>query len=166
MGCPTDVAIAIGSKVCKYGEYLDTKQWDKFASEVLLPECQWFMVNQEGEPLRFKGKDLTFSSTPVYLDHFSKMLKDFNSTHMFGVGSYELVGSDTVKHVCTVEDQLVSKSMGQWVELRGGGYFYTTWKLRDGEWRCQDVTLKRHYQNMSPIVRFAVWLESWGLNVM
>ncbi|KAI8623696.1 hypothetical protein F5Y19DRAFT_351132 [Xylariaceae sp. FL1651] len=167
MGCPADIAIAISSKKARYGRYLDTKQWDKFASEVLLPDCKWRMCNQQGELLVNNGVTLAWDSTADYIAYFSKLLATFDCVHMFGVGDFEQVDADTVKATFLVEDQLVSKPLGQWVELRGGGYIFETWKLRDGEWYLQDLLLKRHYQNMSMIVRFAVFLQTkLGISLM
>ncbi|KAI1261008.1 hypothetical protein F5Y18DRAFT_431553 [Xylariaceae sp. FL1019] len=159
MGCPSDLAVAIASRNARYGQYVDCKEWEKLTTEIVLPDCRWRICDIKGKPLVSQGKPLSWDSAAEYLEYFPKVLAPMNSLHMFGIGEFEQIDDDTVNAVFSMEDQLVNKQLGTWVELRGGGFAFQTWKRRGADWYLQELVVKRTYQKMSTLVSFAVFLQ-------
>ncbi|RSL95729.1 hypothetical protein CEP52_011903 [Fusarium oligoseptatum] len=132
-----EVALAITRQKARYGRYADTKQWDKFAQDIALPDARFSFYDTEGK-LLVAGPQSSKRSI------------------IFGPGDFEQVGPDEVKAIFGMEDQIMSKYLGAWVEIRGGGFYHETWKLVDGEWYLQDLRLERTYQKETVLVKIGL----------
>ncbi len=53
----------------------------------------------------------------------------------------------------------------QWASLRGGGFYYETWKRIDGEWFLQDIRMRRTYQEATLLMQFLFLLMKLGIKL-
>ncbi|RTE85003.1 hypothetical protein BHE90_000387 [Fusarium euwallaceae] len=151
-----EVALAITRQKARYGRYADTKQWDKFAQDIALPDARFSFYDTEGKLLVAGPQSLAFDSVKGCAAFFGKFFSQFQTQHNFGPGDFEQVGPDEVKAIFGMEDQIMSKYLGAWVEIRGGGFYHETWKLVDGEWYLQDLRLERTYQKETVLVKIGL----------
>lgn len=161
-----EVANAITRQKTRYARYADTKQWDKWEHEVFHPTAKFAFLDVKGAPLMVGKKPLVFDSAKAIAAYYLKFFAEVNTMHNIGPGDFEQVAPDEVRAVFGVEDQVVSKALGLWASIRGGGYYYETWRLVDGQWRIADLRMERTYQEMSMLVKLIfgiVWL--FGLSV-
>ncbi|KAI1129544.1 hypothetical protein F5Y10DRAFT_290915 [Nemania abortiva] len=158
MGCPADIAAAIMARKARYGWCIDTKNFEKL-KELALPASRFSFCNEKGEPTVLAGRVFHFESPAAFAAWCAKLMNPMDTIHMFGPGQFEQVAPDTVEAVFSMEDQFVHKILGSWVEQRGGGYYYETWKLADGEWCIEELVLKRNYQKYSLLLSFAIFLQ-------
>ncbi|KAH8665560.1 hypothetical protein BGZ61DRAFT_461878 [Ilyonectria robusta] len=153
-----EVAQAISRQKSRYGRYADTKQWDKFEHEIALPDAHYTFYGTDGELLTVGNKALAFETPKAVSAYFSKFFAELETLHNIGLGDFEQVAPDEVKAVFGFEDQLLSKSLGAWVEIRGGGFYYETWKLVDGQWYISELKMERTYQKETLLVKIALAL--------
>ena len=156
-----EVAIAITRQKARYCRYGDTKQWDRLAREVMLPDARLVYCDDAGKPLRVSGRDLVFDSSTSFAAFYTNFFAQFDTMHNLCSADIEQVAPDEVKSVFGFEDQVMSKQLGAWAEIRGGGYYHETWKLVDGEWKIQDLRMIRTYQKMTLLVKIGVSLSNW-----
>ena len=104
---------------------------------------------------------LVFDSAKSIAAFYDKFFAPQQTMHNLGVGDFEQIAPDEVRSVFGVEDQVVSKSLGSLAEIRGGGYYYTTWKLVDGEWYIKELRMERTYQKMTLLVSLVLTLAGW-----
>lgn len=156
-----EVAVAITRQKTRYCRYADTKQWYKLASDVALPDARLVYCDSEGKPLQVSGRDLVFDSAQSFAAFYDKFFAQFDTMHNIGPADLEQVAADEVNSVFGFEDQVMSKPLGAWGEIRGGGYYYTTWKLVDGEWYIKDLKMIRTYQKMTLLVKIGVTISNW-----
>lgn len=133
MPVPLEVAETICRKKSQYGRYIDTKQWNNFG-QVALPEAEFNFFDSDGSILMAGRTALAFSSSKAFTEFFSSFFANAQTLHMFGPGELEQTAADEVKAIWGMEDQIILNSTAGLVELRGGGYYYETWKMKDGDW--------------------------------
>ncbi|KAL3293791.1 bile acid 7-alpha [Colletotrichum asianum] len=141
-----EVALAISRQKARYARYADTKQWDKFDKEIGLPTAQYVYCGTGGQPVVLGTQKCVFESPGACAAWFGNFFSYLETLHNIGLGDFEQIAPDQVKAVFGFEDQLFSKQLGSWAGLRGGGFYYETWKLVDGEWYIQDLRMERTYQ--------------------
>ncbi|KAF5517173.1 hypothetical protein CGCA056_v011013 [Colletotrichum aenigma] len=141
-----EVALAISRQKARYARYADTKQWDKFDKEIGLPTAQYVYCGTDGQPVVLGTQKCVFASPGACAAWFGNFFSYLETLHNIGIGDFEQIAPDQVKAVFGFEDQLFSKQLGSWAGLRGGGFYYETWKLVDGEWYIQDLRMERTYQ--------------------
>lgn len=156
-----EVALAITRQKARYGRYADTKQWDKFEMEIGLPGACYSYCDGDGKPLMVGKQALVFDSAKSTAAFFKKFFTPQNTMHNLSIGDFEQVAPDEVKAIFGFEDQIVSKVLGRLAEIRGGGYYYETWKLVDGQWYIKDLKMERTYQNMSLLVNVLLTVAGW-----
>lgn len=151
-----EVAMAITRQKARYARYADTKQWGLF-EKIGHPNGRFSFLGTDGEPL-VMGKALVFDSAASFASFFEKFFAGLETMHNISPGDFEPSdqSSDEVKAVFGFEDQLLPKALGSWVEIRGGGFYTETWKLIDGEWCIQELSMRRTYQKMSLLAWVAV----------
>lgn len=151
---PFEILQAITQKKARYGRYVDTKQWSNF-HEIILPHAHLNFLDVHGNVIiASAGKDpLAFKSCKAFTDFFFHYLAKAETLHMFGPGDLEQILADEVKAIWSMEDQLYFNSLTNPMEMRGGGYYHETWKLKDGEWYIQSLDLKRTYTKITRKVR-------------
>ena len=152
------VAETISRKKSQYGRYIDTKQWDKF-DQVALPDAELAFFDSDGSILMVGKSALAFSSSEAFTKFFSNFFANAQTLHMFGPGELEQMAADEVKAIWGMEDQIIIKSTAGLVELRGGGYYHETWKMKDGDWFLKSLRLERMYTKTSFMARVAIFLQ-------
>lgn len=158
-----EVAVIITRKKALYGRYADLKQWHRF-SEIALPDCKFFFLDINKEPLYVNKTHLTFSTLEKFTTFFGTFFAKAQTLHNIGPGDLQQVGPDEVHAVWSIEDQLLFSPIG---EIRGGGYYFEIWKRADGDWFMADLRLERTYQKMSLAVQFGVFLDKWfGISML
>lgn len=155
-----EVAIAINRQKARYCRYADTKQWDKLASDVTLPDARLAYCDSAGAPLRVSGRALVFDSAASFAAFYTKFFAPVDSMHNLCPADLEQVAPDEVKAVFGFEDQVVFRGLGSWGTIRGGGYYHNTWKHVDGEWYISELKMIRTYQTMTLLVWIAVTLSN------
>lgn len=154
-----EVAVAITRRKARYARYADTKQWDKFEA-LNLPTAAYAFLDNTGKPLAVGSKALVFESPKPVADYFRKFFAAQDTMHNIGPGDFEQVAPGEVKAVWGFEDQIISKHLGSWAKIRGGGYYYETWRLVDGEWYIADLRMERRYQEETLLVRVGLALAN------
>lgn len=163
-----EVAVAINRKKARYGRYVDTKQWDKYTAEVALSDAKYDFLDVNGKPLTVGRDPLKFEDTKSMTDFFAKFFAKMQTQHMFGSGDFTTTDKDDeVKAVFALEDQILTPPLGSWAEIRGGGFYYETWKWVDGDWFLKDLRMERTYQKMTFLVIFGMFVQKWlGISLL
>lgn len=161
---PFEIAQSIAQKKARYGRYVDTKQWAKL-QKIILPDARLNFWDIHGNVVIAGKVPLSFRSCKAFTDFFSLYLEKAETLHMFGPGDLEQISADEIKAVWSMEDQICLKSTNL-MEIRGGGYYHETWKLKGGEWYLQSLDLKRTYlkrtyAETSVTVRHLQYLYTW-----
>jgi hypothetical protein len=161
---PFDVGQSIAQKKARYGRYVDSKQWSKF-HEIMLHDARLDFWDIHGNVVMVGKDPLSFKSCKAFVDFFSLFLANAETLHMFGPGDLEQTSADEVKAIWSMEDQIYLKSTNL-VEIRGGGFYYETWKLKDGEWYLKSLDLKRTYTKISDTVRVSISTNMARANIL
>ncbi|CAI6085857.1 unnamed protein product [Clonostachys chloroleuca] len=148
-----EVALAISSQKALYGIYADTKQWDKWANAIALPDARYVYTATNGKPLALGSKLTVFDTSKGCAAFFAGFFSQLQTLHNLGPGTFDQVSPDKVHSIFSVEDQLYHKYLGTWMALRGGGFYYETWKLVDGKWYISELKFERAYQKMTLIFK-------------
>ncbi|KAI1501954.1 hypothetical protein F5X99DRAFT_380966 [Biscogniauxia marginata] len=154
-----EVAVALNRKKARYARYADTKQWDKFEDEVALPDAQYDYQDVDGKTLNIGGRTTKFESTKVFTAFFRPFFAKLQTLHNVGPGDFTQTADDEVEAVFAFEDQLLAPPFGSWAEIRGGGFYYETWKRVDGDWFLKDLRMQRTYQKMTFLVALSLFLQ-------
>ncbi|KAL1885811.1 hypothetical protein Plec18167_001306 [Paecilomyces lecythidis] len=159
MTVPFEISQKIHQKKAQYGRYIDTKQWDEF-DQIALPDAELIFLDTNGSVLTVGKTALTFSTPKQFTTFFRRFFANAQTLHMFGPGDLQQTGSDEVKAIWSMEDQIIMKYSGGLAEVRGGGFYYETWKLKDGEWFLKSLRLERTYTKFSLLVRILALLQA------
>ncbi|KAH7320598.1 hypothetical protein B0I35DRAFT_197926 [Stachybotrys elegans] len=152
-----EVALAITRQKARYARYADTKQWDKWA-DLALPDATMAYLLTDGKPLAMGPQLTVWDSSKASAAFFEKFFRSMESLHNIAPGDFEAVAPDEVKAIFGFEDQVLSAHLPWLLEIRGGGYYYETWKLVDGEWYIKELRMRRTYQKESLLVQVGVWV--------
>lgn len=69
--------------------------------------------------------------------------------------------------VWDMKDQIILQHTAGLIEIRGGGYYHETWKLKNGDWFLKSLRLERTYQKASLVAKIFMYLDSrLGLSVI
>ncbi|CAJ2509580.1 Uu.00g146060.m01.CDS01 [Anthostomella pinea] len=167
MACSPEAATAISRKKARYARYADTKQWGAYADEVALPNCTYAFEDVNGLTLNAGGNKLQFASTVEFTAFFGAFFAKLQTLHNLGPGDFTQTAPDEVRAVFSVEDQILAPPFGAWAEIRGGGYYYETWKMVDGDWFLSDLRMRRTYQKMTLLVQVAFFFqEKLGISML
>ncbi|KAH7115663.1 hypothetical protein EDB81DRAFT_669126 [Dactylonectria macrodidyma] len=166
MEVPSGVAATISGKKAMYGRYIDTKEWDKFG-QVALPDAQLNFYDSDGSLLMVGQTALAFDSAEAFTTFFKKFFAKAQTLHMFGPGQLQQTGPDEVKAIWGMEDEIIMRATAGLVEVRGGGYYYETWKQKDGDWFLKSLDLHRTYTKTSLLARILILLQTYsGLTIV
>jgi hypothetical protein len=160
MSVPVEIAEIIFRKKSQYGRYIDTKQWDKF-DQVALPDAEFIFFDTDGSILKAGNTSFAFPSSTAFTRFFSKFFANAQTLHMFGPGELQLKAVDEVGAIWGMEDQIILKHAVGSVEIRGGGYYHETWKMRNGDWFLNSLRLERTYQKTSLLAKILIFLERY-----
>jgi hypothetical protein len=160
MSVPVEIAEIIFRKKSQYGRYIDTKQWDKF-DQVALPDAEFIFFDTDGSILKAGDTSFAFPSSTAFTGFFSKFFANAQTLHMFGPGELQLKAIDEVGAIWGMEDQIILKHAVGSVEIRGGGYYHESWKMRNGDWFLNSLRLERTYQKTSLLAKILIFLERY-----
>lgn len=156
-----EVAQAITRQKARYARYADLKLWDKWVDDIFLPDARATYNDTQGQPLTIAGRAMAFDSAHGAAAFLEPIFAQLDTLHNITPGDFEKVSDTEVRAVFGFEDNLLSKTLRHWAELRGGGYYNETWKLVDGQWYISDLRMVRTYQKMT----FLVWLAHSIVNL-
>jgi hypothetical protein len=71
---------------------------------------------------------------------FFKFFANAQSLHIFGPGNLEQTADDEVTAIWGTEDQIIVNGSAGLVEMRGGGYYFETWKKVGDDWLLGVIT--------------------------
>lgn len=162
----------ISRKKALYGRYIDTKQWDRLSS-IALPDAELRFFEPDGSLTHVGRTPLAFTSPEKCAYFFQKLFGNAQTLHMFGRGELEQTKEDEVRAIWPMEDQIILRQGWLPVEVRGGGYYYETWRQKDNDWFLESLVLRRTYTKPS-ILAWLGGLLSWytrprdeqGLDIM
>ncbi|KAJ9145390.1 hypothetical protein NKR23_g5370 [Pleurostoma richardsiae] len=159
MAIPPEVAETIRRKKSQYCRFVDTKNWAS-VERLALPDAKFSFHETNGSVTKVGWKHLAFSTPQAFGDFFRKLLAPADTLHNVGPGDLEMTGPAEVQAIWPMEDQLLARWTAGLIWLRGGGYYYETWVLKDGDWFLQSLRLERTYVDMSLLVRFYSLFQS------
>ena len=166
MSIPPEVTEIITRKKSQYGRYIDTKQWDKF-DQVALPDAELSFFDSDGSILKAGNTAFAFPSSKAFTDFFNKFFSNAQTLHMFGPGEMQRKAIDEVDAVWGMEDQIILQHTAGLIEIRGGGYYHETWKMKNGDWFLKSLRLERTYQKASLVAKVLMYLDRClGLSVL
>lgn len=144
---PFEVYLEITNKKAQYGQYLDTKQWDRF-QQIALPDAKFRFLNPDKTVIFRNGQHFDFASRSSFVEWFRKLFEGAQTLHMFGPPAMSLQSEDEVLVTWAMEDQLNFPETSNVAEIRGGGYYSEIWVRIAGFWWLKDLTLTRTYQKV------------------
>ncbi|KAG8167259.1 hypothetical protein KVR01_002948 [Diaporthe batatas] len=151
---------AISRRKALYGRYIDTKQWDKLRS-IALPDAELRFFDPDGSLSHFGSTPLAFTSSEECVSFFHKLLGNAQTIHMFGRGELEHIQSDEVRAIWPMEDHIILRQGLLPIEVRGGGYYYETWRKKEGGWFLASLVLRRTYTKPSLLAWLGGLLTSY-----
>lgn len=152
-----EVAEILTRKKSTYCRYLDTKQWHNF-DQMVLPDCDFTFYDTDGSILKVGRTPIQFNSSKKFTSFFEEILRHGQTMHLFGPGELDQTAPDEVTAIWPVEHQLVM--LAGLVAVRGGGHYFETWKLKDGDWFIQDLVLKRVYIHANLLARVLTFFQT------
>lgn len=159
MSVSPEATETISRKKALYGRYIDTKQWDKLSS-IALPDAELRFFEPDGSLTHVGRTPLAFKTPQECTAFFHKFLGNAQTLHMFGRGELEQVKADEVRAIWPMEDQIILRQGWLPVEVRGGGYYYETWRQKHQDWFLQSLVLRRTYTKPG-ILAWIGGLLSW-----
>ena len=115
----------------RYFHFLDQKRWDEW--EQVFCEDVFVDTTQEGSPL-IEGRK-------AFREFLQPILDDVKTVHHGHLSQIELSGPDTATGTWSMEDHLWWPG-GR--HLWGTGFYFEKYrKGEDGQWRIQEMTLRR-----------------------
>ncbi|KAI0484562.1 hypothetical protein GGR56DRAFT_614398 [Xylariaceae sp. FL0804] len=178
MACPPEIALAITRKKARYARYADLKDMASFAAEVALPDATYDFQDPAGRTLDIGGVAANFASTAAFVAWWSGFAGRLQTLHNLGAAGDFTVTETTdgdggrttpveVESVFGFEDQLLAPPFGMWAAIRGGGYYYDTWRCVDGDWKLKSLRMRRTYQEMTFLVWLSLLLQrALGINLL
>jgi hypothetical protein len=126
-----------------------------------LPDAEFIFFDTDGSIIKAGNTSFAFLSSTAFTGFFSKFFANAQTLHMFGPGELQLKAIDEVGAIWGMEDQIILKHAVGSVEIRGGGYYHETWKMRNGDWFLNSLRLERTYQKTSLLAKILVFLERY-----
>lgn len=136
-----ETAEIITRKKSQYGRCIDTKQW-KSIDQVALPDAELTFLDIDGSDLKIGPTPLHFVSCKSFGEFCRKLFQNAQTLHMLGPGELDQTAADEVTAIWSMEDQLIMNFTAGLGDVRGGGYYFETWKLRDGDWFLKDPDIE------------------------
>lgn len=125
-----EIAEIIRHKKSQYVCYMDTKQWGKLEL-VALPNAELSFYNPDGSIMIIGRKRLSFISIHAFAKYFGKFFTNAQTLHMIGNAEFEMVASDEVRVIWSMEDQII---ISHYAEIRGGEHYFETWVKKENGW--------------------------------
>ncbi|KAL1876465.1 hypothetical protein Daus18300_002709 [Diaporthe australafricana] len=157
---PTETTEIISRKKSYYGRFIDTKQWDELPS-IALPDAEFRFFEPDGTLTHVGRTPLAFTGPEACASFFRKMFGNAQTLHMFGRGELEQIKPDEIRAIWPMEDQIILRQGWLPIEVRGGGYYYETWRQRDHDWFLESLVLRRTYTKPSTLAWLGGLLSSY-----
>lgn len=125
-----EARFAIGETKARYCRFLDTKQWDAWAS--LFTEDFVLDTSQAGGPAPISGRDAAIASV-------RSIIETARTAHQVHTPEMALDG-DTAQVIWAMQDRLEFDN-GQ--SLTGFGHYTETYVKREGQWKIAKSKLTR-----------------------
>jgi hypothetical protein len=154
------IAGIVTRKKSQNGRYIDTKQW-KSLDQVALPDAELTFLDIDGSVLKIGPTPLHFVSCKSFAEFCRKLFQNAQTLHMVGPGELDQTAADEVTAIWSMEDQVIMNFTAGLGDVRGGGHYFETWKLRDGDWFLKTLTLKRTYVKPSVVARVLMFLQPY-----
>jgi len=148
MSVSWEISEAISRRKALYGRYIDTKQWDKLCL-MALPDAELRFFEPDGSLAHVGRTPLAFTSSEECAHFFREFLGSAQTLHMFGRGELEQIKAGEVRAIWPMEDYIILRQGLLPVEVRGGGYYYETWRQKDDDWFLESLVLRRTYTKPS-----------------
>jgi hypothetical protein len=148
MAVPPEIAQIITAKKLQYGRFVDTHQWDKFASQVAFPECT-FEYTDHGKLIVDKGFEYKWATTADFVGFFSVAFETLQTMHHVGPGEFTWLAVDEVEAIFPiVYHSALAKGANstQGVTGTGGGHYYETYKRKGTDWFMKKCRMDRIYE--------------------
>ncbi|OTA55458.1 hypothetical protein K449DRAFT_438680 [Hypoxylon sp. EC38] len=145
MSVSSEVRDIIAQKKQQYCRFADTNQWQNM-SKIALPEATYKFYQSDGSLVSIDGVEFNFSSTAEWVKYFaSNPFHLAQAIHLVGPGEFEQNGPDEVKAIFGLIYHASYKGANTESHHTGGGYYYETWKQKEGDWFLQELKLERTY---------------------
>ncbi|KAL6878975.1 hypothetical protein J3F83DRAFT_724610 [Trichoderma novae-zelandiae] len=144
LNLPAGAADIIIRKKALYCRLSDTNDWS-LADRVMLPDLDFMAVDGQDTLIRINDTDYHWTSLAGWVAYFSTIFASLQTMHVVGYPELELVAPDEIKAVFGVTYLVGTKDADKGVHGTGGGHYYETWKLKDGDWFIQKSKFVRIY---------------------
>ncbi|KAL7945552.1 hypothetical protein V8C42DRAFT_323475 [Trichoderma barbatum] len=141
---PAGAAEIIPRKKALYCRLADTNGWSQI-DKVILPDLTFTAVDGEGNVVNLNDTDYHWTSRADWVAFFSKIFDPIQTMHIVGYPELELVAPDEIKAIFGVTYLVGTKEADKGVHGTGGGHYFETWKLKDGDWFIQTIKFVRIY---------------------
>ncbi|PLB39860.1 uncharacterized protein BDW47DRAFT_102550 [Aspergillus candidus] len=142
-----EITHSISTKKHQYCRYADTNQWH-LMSTILAPNLRATFVDADDQVITEGGATFSFDSRDAFVAFFAAAFETQQTMHVLS-GSGEMTMSspegEEVKTLWGVVYQAASKEVqGGWAGT-GGGHYFETWRVVDGEWMIVELKFQRIY---------------------
>ncbi|KAK4075951.1 hypothetical protein Trihar35433_2511 [Trichoderma harzianum] len=141
---PAGAAEIITRKKALYCRLADANEWD-LADKVMLPDFTFTAVDENDKIVNLNDTDYHWDSRADWVAFFSRIFAPIQTMHIVGYPELELVAPDEIKAIFGVTYLVGTKEADKGVHGTGGGHYYETWKLKDGDWFIQKTKFVRIY---------------------
>ncbi|EGR49506.1 uncharacterized protein TRIREDRAFT_106270 [Trichoderma reesei QM6a] len=141
---PAGAAETIVRKKAKYCRLADSNAWH-LADEVFLPDFEFKAVDDKDAVIHINDTDYHWTSLADWVAYFSKTFAPIQTMHVVGYPELELVAPDEISAVFGVQYFVGTKEVDKGLHGTGGGHYFETWKLKDGDWFIQKIKFVRIY---------------------
>ncbi|TFB04091.1 hypothetical protein CCMA1212_003919 [Trichoderma ghanense] len=144
LNLPAGAADTILRKKAIYCRLADKGEW-RLVDKVFLPDLDFMAVDEQGTVVHINDTDYHWTSLADWVAYFSKTFAPLQTMHVVGYPELELVAPDEIKAIFGVTYLVGTKEADKGVHGTGGGHYYETWKLKDGDWFIQKIKFVRIY---------------------
>lgn len=141
--------VTIAAKKALYTRAVDTAQWSLL--ETIVPSNFSFKIlGSDGNIVDLDGFQVNFSTREAFLEHFQKLLRTKQSTHLVGPPEIEQASPNEIKTIFGVQFLVADKGSCPKERLTAAGHYHDTWKKLGDEWLLTDVALEVCYMTFDP----------------
>ena len=124
----------------RYFRLMDQKNWDEWA-QVFCEDVR-IDTSDDGAPV-IEGRE-------AFVEFLPPILEGVRTVHHGHTSEVEITGPGTARGIWAMEDMLWWSPAAGGAHLWGAGWYYEKYRLEsDGEWRIQELVLKRQRVEMN-----------------
>ncbi|KAL7937158.1 hypothetical protein V8C35DRAFT_294910 [Trichoderma chlorosporum] len=144
LSLPAGAAETITRKKALYCRLADTNDW-RLADKVMLSDFTFTGVDENNKVINLYGTDYHWTSRADWVAFFTEIFAPIQTMHTISYPELELVGPDEIKAIFGATYLVGTKDADKGVHGTGGGHYYETWKLKNGDWFLQKSKFVRIY---------------------